>query len=63
MTTLQSLKSCYCHACGKRFHPLGIARHRKAHLDREGYCEITYTNGIRYSHRKKKKGRVTSWLR
>jgi hypothetical protein len=43
-------KSCYCHRCKKAFYPLGIARHRAAHRQKNEYCEITYTNGDTYEH-------------
>lgn len=38
-------KDCYCHTCKKRFHRLGIARHRAAHRTRHEDCEIEYDDG------------------
>ena len=49
-------KNCYCHTCEKSFHYLGIARHRRSHLDRGESCEITYTHGDRYIHIAEKTG-------
>ena len=43
-------KECYCHTCEREFHYLGIASHRKAHLNRGEQCRITYTNGDTYVH-------------
>ena len=37
--------SCYCHTCKRRFHRLGIARHRAMHRHRREDCEITYAHG------------------
>lgn len=51
-----NLKNCYCHTCKKDFHYLGIARHRRGHLDRKEVCEITYTHGDTYIHGRKYKG-------
>ena len=48
-------KNCYCHTCKKAFHYLGIARHRRSHLDKGENCEITYTHGDRYIHKSEKK--------
>jgi len=47
-------KNCYCHTCQKAFHYLGIARHRRGHLDKKESCEITYTHGDTYIHNPKK---------
>jgi len=44
-------KNCYCYTCKKRFHYLGIARHRTAHKERKEDCKISYTNGDTYFHR------------
>ena len=44
-------KNCYCHTCNKPLHYLGITRHRKAHLDKNESCEITYTNGKTFIHK------------
>ncbi len=38
-------KECYCHACKKWFHYLGIARHRAMHRERHDEYKITYTHG------------------
>jgi hypothetical protein len=46
-------KECYRYTCEKDFHYLGIARHRKAHLERGEVCEIGYTNGEIYEHKPK----------
>jgi len=46
-----SRKNCYCHTCEKRFHYLGIARHRAMHRDRKEDCKITYSNGYTYIYR------------
>jgi len=35
-------KTCHCHTCGKKFHSLGIARHRAMHREKKEYCEISY---------------------
>ena len=40
----------YCFTCKKRFHYLGIARHRAAHRDKKENCKIMYTNGDTYEH-------------
>lgn len=40
-------KNCYCHTCQRRFHYLGINRHRAMHRDRQEDCDITYTHGNR----------------
>ena len=50
-----NLKNCYCHTCKKTFHYLGIARHRRGHLDRRENCKITYTNGDTYLHKFREK--------
>lgn len=42
--------SCYCHNCEKDFHPLGIMRHRKMHIERREVVVITYTGGDTYKH-------------
>ena len=44
-------KNCYCYTCKKRFHYLGIARHRTAHKERKEDCKISYTNGDTYIYR------------
>lgn len=41
-------KNCYCHTCKKRFHYLGIARHRAMHRKNRENCMITFTNGKTY---------------
>jgi len=38
-------KLCYCLTCSKRFHYLGITRHRAMHRDKKEDCEIEYTHG------------------
>ena len=43
-------KNCYCHTCKKRFHYLGITRHRAMHRDKNQDCIITYTHGDTYHH-------------
>ena len=43
-------KNCYCYTCNKDFHYLGIARHRRSHLDHNEECKIQYTNGEVYIH-------------
>lgn len=35
----------YCHTCHRSYHSLGIARHRRAHLDRGQECVITLADG------------------
>lgn len=35
----------YCHTCHRGYHSRGIARHRRAHLDRGQECEITLADG------------------
>ena len=47
-------KNCYCYTCKKAFHYLGIARHRRSHLDKGEICKISYTNGDRYIHKPRK---------
>jgi len=44
--------SCYCHTCSKRFHSLGIMRHRAMHRDRKEDCKITFTHGntVKYNY-------------
>lgn len=42
--------ACYCVTCAKKFHPLGIMRHRAMHRDKKENCEITYSNGDTYLH-------------
>lgn len=37
--------TCYCHTCRRHFNYLGIARHRKSHLDAGQEARITYTGG------------------
>jgi len=37
--------NCYCYACEKHFHPLGIARHRAAHRDKKENCKIMFSDG------------------
>lgn len=44
---------CRCHNCKRRFDSLGIARHRKAHLDRGESVKITYSTGKTYRHEPK----------
>jgi len=48
-------KNCYCHKCKRKFHYLGITRHRATHRDKREDCEITYTNGDKYIHEFSKK--------
>lgn len=48
-------KNCFCYTCEKDFHYLGIAKHRRSHLDRGQECKITYTNGGTYVHAPKGK--------
>lgn len=50
-------KNCYCYTCEKRFHYLGITRHRMAHKERFQDCKIefTYGNIHTYSYSKLKK--------
>ena len=43
-------KNCFCHACAMDFHYLGIAKHRRAHLDKGETVKITYTHGDTYTH-------------
>jgi hypothetical protein len=43
-------KRCYCHTCKKRFHWLGIARHRAKHRDNKENCKITFTKGDTHSY-------------
>lgn len=38
-----SIKACYCHACARYFHSLGIMSHRAAHHRRGEAVKITYT--------------------
>ena len=38
-------KECYCHTCARRFHYLGIARHRAMHRDRGEACTIRFSDG------------------
>ena len=40
-----------CFTCKRRFHVLGIARHRAAHRDKKENCTIMYTNGDTYEHK------------
>ena len=35
----------YCHTCHRGYHSRGIARHRRAHLDRGQECVITLADG------------------
>lgn len=42
--------TCYCHLCKKRFHSLGIMRHRAMHRDRKETVTITYSKGDTYTH-------------
>jgi len=44
------IKNCYCITCKKKFHWLGITRHRAMHRDRREDCRITYSDGITYWH-------------
>ena len=44
-------KACFCYACARYFHYLGIARHRAMHRDRKEDCKIGYTNGNIYNHK------------
>mgnify|MGYP000846413112 FL=1 len=37
----------YCHTCHRSYHSRGIARHRRAHLDRGQECVITLADGTR----------------
>lgn len=46
-----SEKTCFCKTCKRWFHYLGIARHRKGHLERGETCTIEYTNGEVYTHK------------
>lgn len=41
----------YCHTCDRNYHYLGIARHRRGHLDRGENCTITFKDGATYSYR------------
>lgn len=41
-------KNCYCHTCNKRFHYLGITRHRMSHKEKKEDCKITFTHGDTY---------------
>jgi len=50
-------KNCYCYTCKKSFHYLGIAKHRMAHLEKQGVCEIGYTNGDVYIHKPRGKAK------
>lgn len=43
-------KTCYCHTCQKRYHWLGISRHRAMHKDKHEDCEITYTYDDTYTY-------------
>jgi len=45
MSSVTNEKNCYCHACHKWFHYLGIARHRTMHKEKQEGYKITYTNG------------------
>jgi hypothetical protein len=38
-------ENCYCHRCNKWFHYLGIARHRRMHIEKRQSYKITYTHG------------------
>lgn len=40
----------YCHTCKKKFHSLGISRHRTAHMERGEECKITMGNGSTYNY-------------
>lgn len=42
------MKTCYCHTCKRRFHPLGIPRHRAAHRDRHESVTIRMSDGQVY---------------
>lgn len=44
-------KGCFCWTCGKDFHAMGIARHRKAHRERFEDCKITYTGGETWTYK------------
>ncbi len=44
-------KDCFCHACEKAYHHLGIARHRAAHRHKREDCEITFSDGRRIRSR------------
>lgn len=49
-------KNCYCYTCNKAFHYLGIARHRKKHMEKDGSCVIGYSGGEVYKHTPRRKG-------
>lgn len=38
-------KDCYCHACNKEFHHLGISSHRAMHRNKKENCRITFSHG------------------
>ena len=46
---ITSVKTCYCHTCQKKYHWLGINRHRAMHRDNREDCKITYTYGDTYT--------------
>lgn len=43
-------KECFCETCNKRFHHLGIMRHKAMHRDKRERCVITYTHGDTYEY-------------
>ena len=47
----EALKTCYCHTCRRRFHSMGIARHRAMHRDKREDCTIRFTSGDTYTWR------------
>lgn len=60
---ITNAKTCYCHTCQKKYHWLGINRHRAMHRDKCEDCKITYTYGDTYTFHfstSKKCGHLTS---
>lgn len=45
-------KEIYCHNCDRWFNYLGIANHRKKHLNNGEEVKITYTDGTTKIHGK-----------
>ena len=45
-----SAKDCSCETCHRRFHHLGITRHRAMHRDKKENCTIIYSDGKRVTH-------------